>query len=291
MSFFETPRFPDCIALGAHGGPTYFTELVTVASGFEQRNEVWQYARCKWDVGHVARPETDMWQLISFYRAMRGRLHGFRFKDWSDFQADAGGAGVIGTGLGTGLPDTMQLFKRYTPGASPYDLRIIQKPVDGTITVTRNAVDAPTGWTLDTTTGLITFTATATAVVSAITNANPGVATTSSPHGFSNGESIYLSSVEGMTQVNNRAFVIAGVTASTFQLGENTTSYGTFTGTTFAERYTQPGETLAWSGEFDVPCRFDTDDMQISIVDRQGGEEGKLLAAWESIPIIEIRIS
>lgn len=292
MSFYETPRFPDCIAFGARGGPSFFTELIAVASGAEQRNEVWQYARCKWDVGHAVRPEGDMWDLISFFRSMRGRLHGFRFKDWSDYQSDAGGAGIIGTGVGSGTPEALQLFKRYTPGASPYDLRIIQKPVEGTVTVTRNGIPAASGWTLDSTTGLITFTATATATVTAITKASPGVATTSTAHGFSNGQTVYLSGITtGMTQVNNRAFVIGGVTASTFQLvGENTTSYGTFTGTAFAERYSQPGETLEWSGEFDVPCRFDTDDMQISIADRQGGDGGKLLEAWEAIPVIEIRI-
>ena len=39
----------------------------------------------------------------------------------------------------------------------------------------------------------------------------------------------------------------------------------------------------AWSGEFDVPARFDTDRMQASIID-------KAVYRWESIPIVEVRV-
>jgi hypothetical protein len=82
--------------------------------------------------------------------------------------------------------------------------------------------------------------------------------------------------------------VVANATATTFQLtGINSTAYGTFTGTATASRYTQPAEALAWSGEFDVPCRFDTDDMKVQIVNRSGEQ---LLEAWDAIPIVEIRI-
>lgn len=288
MSFIESPRFPDCIAFGATGGPGFFTEVVAVASGHEQRNEVWQFARLRWDVGHVARPESDMWELISFFRAVRGRLHGFRFKDWSDCHSDSGGSGVIGSGSGTGTPDAMQLYKRYTLAGSPYDLRKIVKPIAATITIKRNGVAAPTGWTLDGTTGLITFTADTARTVTAITKANPAVVTTSVAHGFVTGETVYLSGVTGMVEVNDTAFTLGSTTSTTFQLlGINSTGYGTFTGTATASRYTQPSEALTWTGEFDVPARFDVDDMKIQIINRSGE---KLLEAWDAIPIVEIRI-
>ena len=37
MAFHEI-RFPDDIAYGASGGPEFATTIVTMASGFEQRN-------------------------------------------------------------------------------------------------------------------------------------------------------------------------------------------------------------------------------------------------------------
>jgi uncharacterized protein (TIGR02217 family) len=290
MSFIESPRFPDCIAFGAQGGPSFFTEIVAVASGHEQRSEVWQFARLRWDVGHVARPEDDMHQLISFFRAARGRLHGFRFKDWSDYEADAGGVGLIGSsGTGSGTPAAMQLYKRYMLAGEPYDLRKIVKPIAASFAVQRDGLAMPSGWTLDATLGLITFGADITRVVTAITNANPAVVTTSVAHGFADGETIWLSGVSGMVEVNELAFEIGSVTATTFALvGVNSTAYGTFTGTASASRYPQPAETLTWTGEYDVPCRFDTDDMKIQIVNRSGE---RLLEAWDAIPIVEIRIA
>jgi len=71
--------------------------------------------------------------------------------------------------------------------------------------------------------------------ISAITKANPGVVTTGSAHGMSNGAYVLLE-VAGMAQVNDRVFRIANVAASTFELeGEDTTSYDTFVSGTAKE--------------------------------------------------------
>lgn len=71
----------------------------------------------------------------------------------------------------------------------------------------------------------------ATKTITGITQANPGVVTTSASHGLSNGDEVFLSSVVGMTQVNGRQFKVANVTATTFELqtmagvNVNTTGY------------------------------------------------------------------
>ena len=70
--------------------------------------------------------------------------------------------------------------------------------------------------------------------ITAITKANPGVATSSS-HGFANDDEIYIQSVGGMVEVNNKVFKISGVTTNTFNLTDttganvNTTNYTTYT--------------------------------------------------------------
>lgn len=48
-------------------------------------------------------------------------------------------------------------------------------------------------------------------------------------------------------------------------------------------------DVLSWSGQFDVPVRFDVDEMKKQIMDRNGAH-GDLLVDWGTIPIIEIRI-
>lgn len=65
--------------------------------------------------------------------------------------------------------------------------------------------------------------------ITGITQANPAVVT-STAHGRVNGETVYLAAVAGMTNVNNRAFVVAGAAANTFQLtGENSSGYPAYT--------------------------------------------------------------
>lgn len=68
----------------------------------------------------------------------------------------------------------------------------------------------------------------------AITQANPGVVT-SNTHGYANGDWIKVDGIGGMTELNGRTFIVAGVTANTFQLTDhtganvNTTGFGAFT--------------------------------------------------------------
>lgn len=80
-------------------------------------------------------------------------------------------------------------------------------------------------------------------VATAITKANPGVVT-SVAHGFANGDWVKISGVGGMTELNGRTAIVAGVAANTFQLTDhagvniNTTNFGAFTaGGDFARVY------------------------------------------------------
>lgn len=81
--------------------------------------------------------------------------------------------------------------------------------------------------------GIITHTA---VNITGITKANPAVVTAAA-HGFSNGDVVLIQSVGGMTELNNRHFTVANVTANTFELsGINSSSYTTYTsGGTAAE--------------------------------------------------------
>jgi Flp pilus assembly protein TadG len=64
--------------------------------------------------------------------------------------------------------------------------------------------------------------------ITGATRANP-VVITSNGHGFTNGQTVWIRNVNGMTQINNRAFVVAGATANTFQLqGVNGSGYSNY---------------------------------------------------------------
>ena len=60
--------------------------------------------------------------------------------------------------------------------------------------------------------------------ISNITQADPGVVTTSASHGLENGDTVWLYDVVGMTEVNGETYTVANKTATTFELSGVDTS-------------------------------------------------------------------
>ena len=151
MTDFHEVQFPPDISYGASGGPGYSTSIVTTVSGHERRNANWAMARGRWNVAHGLKKRAQVGELIAFFRARLGRAYGFRFKDWTDYQALAQSLGV-----GDGTTKTFQLVKHYASGGE-IESRVIAKPVAGTVKLYRDGVEASSGWAVDTTTGLVTL--------------------------------------------------------------------------------------------------------------------------------------
>ena len=69
----------------------------------------------------------------------------------------------------------------------------------------------------------------ATTAITGITQANPAVVTAAS-HGLSNGDRVFITSVAGMSQVNNLEFTVANATTNTFELSSiDSTNYDAYT--------------------------------------------------------------
>lgn len=160
MAFHEV-RFPDNISRGARGGPERRTQIVELASGAEERNASWANSRRRYDIAYGIRRSDDLAAVVAFFEARNGRLHGFRFKDWADLKSclpsQAPGPTDQSIGTGNGAATLFQLTKRYSSGAQSWT-RAITKPVAGTVTIALNGTPQASGWSMSTTTGLITFT-------------------------------------------------------------------------------------------------------------------------------------
>ena len=152
MTAFHEVQFPPRISYGATGGAGFRTTVITAASGYESRNSSWAASRGEWDISTGMKNLDDASDLIAFFRARRGRAYGFRFKDWTDYTATDQ---TLGTG--TGSLKTFQLVKVYTSGLYG-ESRTITKPVAGTTKVYLDDVLQTSGWAIDTSTGIITFT-------------------------------------------------------------------------------------------------------------------------------------
>ena len=161
MAFHEV-RFPDNISRGARGGPERRTQIVEMAGGDEERNGSWADSRRRYDASYGVRKADDLAAVTAFFEARRGRLYGFRWKDWADYKSGLPSASPAAIdqpiGTGNGMATSFQLVKLYTSGAQSWT-RTITKPVAGTVALALNGVAQITGWTVNTTTGVFTFAA------------------------------------------------------------------------------------------------------------------------------------
>lgn len=284
MTFLESPRFPDKIAFGAVVGPTYSTNVVTAYSGRESRIANWSQGRIKFEVALRAQAPSDIDTVKSWFRAVKGRFNGFRIKDWTDYTATTSNG--IFTFVSFGV---YQLAKLYVTGALS-EMRVIQKPVAGSVAVYRNGNVLSAGVSLDTTTGLATFSPFAQANVTAVTvGASTQITLASALSGLAVGGLLYLSGLGGADAglLNGQQFTVSAIAGAMYTLSVNTSGKTITPSTGMGSMYVQPADVLTWAGQFDVPVRFDTDEMQAQIIDK--GTAG-LVAEWASIQMIEIRL-
>jgi uncharacterized protein (TIGR02217 family) len=161
MGFHEI-RFPAAISRAATGGPERRTQVVTLGSGHEERNQQWADSRRRYDAGYGIKTADELHAVLAFFEERRGRAYGFRWKDWSDYkscpplEATAPTDQPIGTG--DGATTGYQLIKAYGDTYLPWS-RTITKPVSGTVRIAVDAVEQTEGadFAVDATTGLVTF--------------------------------------------------------------------------------------------------------------------------------------
>lgn len=138
MSAFHEVSLALPFALGASGGPERRVDIVTLGSGAEARNTPWEHGRRRYDIGGAVRTLDQMHELIAFFEARRGKLHGFRFRDPFDWKscAPSGTPAASDQSLGEGDSErvTFALVKSYGDGVTAY-ARPIAKPVAGSVLV------------------------------------------------------------------------------------------------------------------------------------------------------------
>jgi uncharacterized protein (TIGR02217 family) len=159
---FHEVRFPVDISFGATGGPERRNEIVRLTSGREQRNQRFAASRRRYDAGTGVRSLSDLYNIVGFFEARRGSLHGFRFRDPFDMNSRRPGEAPTAfdqtIGVGDGTAATFQLRKGYGDGEDGW-VRPIRKPVAGTVMVAVDGAEAVAGvdFELNPATGVVTF--------------------------------------------------------------------------------------------------------------------------------------
>jgi uncharacterized protein (TIGR02217 family) len=272
---------PTDISRGAQFGPTFSTVVVETVSGAETRISQWLVARHRGTIALEQRTPAQMAALKAFFLVRTGRARGFRFKDWTDYQ-------VTNEPLIPQPPvnppvggPTLQLIKTYTDGLLNYVRNIYKPTVSPAITVRKNAVSFG-GYSLDPTSGILTLTVLNSKSITAITQANPVVVTVGASHGFVSGDLIYFSGVTGMVTINGQVGQVTATGASTITIGAlSTVSYPAYVSGGTAAKYLAATDTMDYSGTFEIPVRFDTDEAAVVA-------EDIAILSFSSIPICEL---
>jgi Flp pilus assembly protein TadG len=175
----------------------------------------------------VRRGGTDL--EVSLVLDTTGSMKGSRIDDLKDAAAD-----LVNTVVGDVQTPHYSRLALVTYGDNVYVGPTYSAAVRGDVTAGHAITNAT--WK----NGVATITAatwkdtTKTGAISGITKDKPGVVTTATKHGLSNGDMIGIQGVGGMTAVNDKIYKVADVTDYTFKLqdsdGNNvkTSNYGTY---------------------------------------------------------------
>jgi uncharacterized protein (TIGR02217 family) len=213
--FIEQQINPGRIILDTSGGQSHNTSIITVASGREQRNANLAQSRGKWDLGERSLLKDEKDEIENHFNTCRGKLHGFRFKDWSNYEGTTADT-YMKLKMGTMLDLAGQMCKQYSIDGQFYR-KEIKKPVFGTVKVYKNGVEVPaTQYSVDYTTGMISF-------GPALNNPN-------------------------------------------YKLGDEFT----------------------WSGEYDLPVRYDTDEIKIKFEGINPYDHNEQMFYLYALPIVEL---
>lgn len=152
MSFHDV-LFPLRWATGSLGGPEHRTQVIERADGSDVRVQAWAGSRRRWDVAGAITSLHDAADLIAFFEARAGRVHGFRFRDPLDDRSCPPGQSPTALdqsiASGDGQTVAFALTKAYGDV-----IRRIRKPVPGSVRIAVDGVEIEDAIT-DALTGMI----------------------------------------------------------------------------------------------------------------------------------------
>ena len=153
------------MAAGVRGRQIRKNERTQTINGSVEVNVQWDYTLREFEVGYIPMLPQAWAAIEGLFEVTDAGAYGFLMLDPKDSGVSAAQGkliayndgfpvGAIGTGYGEPVH---HLFKRYTSGGQTW-VRTIAKPVAGTVRVALGMVEQMSGWTVDTTTGVVTFT-------------------------------------------------------------------------------------------------------------------------------------
>lgn len=284
-SLFLEERLPVNVRIGASYIDQYAVTITRTSGGAEYRKLVNPFPIRTFTLNYTLLRDEMIPKIQDLYHRAFGMLYGFRVKCFDDYTTAQDGTSpptAFDQGMGLVAANTYQLQKSYGfSGAMPsigYARRFLYKPIASTVKAAVGGV--PFGSIASSTTGLVNLVyANFTGNITAITKATQAVITVGA-HTFNTSNSVVISGVLGMTQINGLRGAVVSTTATTITVNLNTTGFSTYTSGGTAKSAPQSGEVVTAGCEFDLPCRFNSHLESVSL--------SKYLRDCGSIEIIEL---
>lgn len=264
MPDFLEERINDLVRYGSSYSDDYAVDIITTSGGQEYRRLVHQFPVRKFDISYLLDNDKTYSELQGIYHRAHGKYAGFRVRCYDEYSSNGRNGTPTALDQAMALVSTgvYQLRKYYgtdkAAGGAGHAYREIKKPVAGTIKVAIGATEIRSAdWSVVTTTGRVTFAANQTYNITAITKAASAVLTLGS-HPLVVGQSVHVSGVAGMTQINGLRALITAITGTTITVGINSTAFSTYTSGGAVNTRPQTGETVTAGFEFDFPVRFNS---------------------------------
>lgn len=277
MAFIEE-RLSESFSYGSGIGNEYSVDVVETIGGNEYRTLLNPYQKLSVDLDFANKTET--WikaEIRDLYDRSAGRFGGFRWKNPTDYSTN----GTTGTPTFNDQAcvlsgSSYQITKWYgTEEATNASRRRIKKPNSDVVVGIRddfnNAVSvtaagvSPERWTVDTTTGLVTFKVNASYAVTDISQAANAVITIGL-HTLVADDTVHVSVFSGMTEINGLRGTIQSVTGTTITVDINSSDFTAFAldspNLAVINTAPQTNETVTAGCTFDIPVRFDSDSVE-----------------------------
>lgn len=263
---FIEERLAEDIDYGSGFASTYANQIARTAGGDEYRSQLHPFITASMSIDFERQTVHAIGKIIDLNNRAGGTLRGFRVKHPVDYSTNNY------RGAPTAFDQALPLVNPTVPGA--YQLtrwygdssdtkcarRRIRKPVAGTVLVGVAGTVHPTAqWSVSNTTGIVTFATNKVRSITAITKASSAVLTVGT-NAYLVGESVAISAVVGMTQINGlRALITAKPSSTTITVAINSALFSDYVSGGTVQTWPITGEAVTAGCQFDIPMRFNAD--------------------------------
>lgn len=274
---FLEERITEKLLYGSGFNESYAVHNSETLAGNTYRKLLHPYPVARYEINLLDVGADLRQSAVDLYHRAGGIYGGFRAKHFEDFSTNNyvdvptynDQKALITTGT------SYQIIRWYGDETdSESTRRRVKKPVaDSVLVGIRDDLNNPhqiievstdpdpdvTRWTVDTTTGVVTFTANSQNTITGITQAASAVITLGAAHGRVVDDSIHISSVSGMTEINGLRGTITAADATTVTVDIDSSLFTAYSSGGETNTAPQTNETVTAGCYFDLPMRFDSE--------------------------------